>query len=71
MEIDRLDLENMRDTVVSSPSWELIEENMTPNGDMVVRYHNEMTCVDCFIYYEKGMDQEYYLYKIAFKDCMN
>jgi len=61
-------LEKMRTKIMESPKWKHLHSVEQDSGDSIDIWLNEIIFVKCYMYYEKDMDQEYYLTKMTFID---
>ena len=61
-------LEKMRNKIMESDKWKHLHSVEQDNGDSIDIWLNETIFVKCYMYYEKDMDQEYYLVKMTFID---
>lgn len=61
-------LEKMRTKIMESPKWKHLHSVDQEFGDSIDIWYNDTIFVKCYMYYEKDMDQEYYLVKMTFID---
>ena len=61
-------LEKMRNKIMESDKWKHLHSVEQEFGDVIDIWLNETVFAKCYMYYEKGMDQELYLTKMTFMD---